>query len=153
MSTETKEPYDVNVHLEQANIKRITTIEEIEEVYDYELLKTSNDLVCEKTDKITIILFDTPTPECAFLAEKFNDYIEECGELLEHFEVLYCDTKSVYEALFKKYFSVNEIDYRGECEIPVVLVVNGIDNEIVIEMETFIPIDVQLFEKLINELN
>ena len=36
---------------------------------------------------------------------------------------------------------------------PIILVINGIDDEILIEMETIAPISVRTIDNLINELN
>lgn len=139
----------------EQNINRITKIEQIDEIYDYELMMQTNDLDVreDKIDEINVILFDTQVYNSCYLLDVFKDYIDECGELMEHVKIHYCDDLGIYKTLFTKFWVMSGSEEKINVITPIILVINGIDDEILIEMETIAPITVKQFDRLFNELN
>jgi hypothetical protein len=143
--------------IQEFDITLITKIEEIDDIYDYELMIKTNDLVIRenKDEEINIILFDTNVYNSTYLLDVFKEYCDENGELFSHVKVFYCDTLSIYKTLFEKYWRKSEQieDFVLDYIKPVILVINGFDDEILIETETISPISVRQFERLLEELN
>lgn len=152
--------------VDELKINIISTIEQVDEIYDYELMIVSNDLVVrkEKSEQINIILFDTDVYNSTYLLDEFKNYIDEEGELLEHFKIHYCNNLSVYKTLFEKYLKKHGfVDLNKSTDthlvmkqieniVPVVLVIDGFEEEILIEIEQLHALTANTFSNLINTL-
>lgn len=154
--------------VDELKINVITSSDQIDDIYDYELLKNSNDLSIRKGKKeqINIIIFDTDVYNSTYVLDLFKEYVDENGELLDHFKLHYCDNLQIYKLLFEKYwrkigfFGINDEEnpnvlHKKELNqiIPIILVINGFEEEILIESETIAPIQSRTLDLLFEELS
>jgi len=133
------------------DLKQITNIYNVHELIAYNTISINPNII-----KKQIIIFDTPVFNSCYVIDEYNkfidklknpelfDNIEFCqklNKLNDNFEINYCDNLDIYVEIFGKFFKeidVNQIK-------PVILIILPEQNEINIEIEKFVPFNLDTF--------
>ena len=145
-------------------VKKIETFEELQKIYDYQLLLDKNELNVFPSDKeYTIIIFDTPVFNSAYVIDEYNKFMtiedkymigaERINQTKLKVNVKYCDNLDIYEKIFGKYFaSKYKNGINMEQIVPIILIINHIKPDIMIEEERFVPFSPMSFLNLYSHL-
>lgn len=160
MSEETKQ-LTLEELLSKHSVKRINSSEEIiNNIFDYQHLINHNEVLTCKSDKqFSLIMFDTNIFNSCYVIDEFNKFMDipaeellgasKINETKNKVNVFYCDDVEIYKTIFSKYFNNK---YKHEINedriVPIILIVNHFENDILIEEERFAPFNPSTFLSL-----
>jgi hypothetical protein len=146
----------LNKILQENNIKKLTSIEEIEKYFNINILDEDNtpQIVCENK---VLIIFDNENYNETYLLDIVLEYLSTHSWLKENIEIIYIDNFDLRVILFaekayNKFWAENNIPPHSEFEknflTPGLMTINPIEKELSFYPERLTPLVLKNIESI-----